>query len=370
MTEPDGGFNERTVVTCAPGIAEAWIGEVLVLAHEGHVAPAVLDPIAATIWGFLDGRTPLGAIVEDLADAFGVDTETQWQRLCWLVRSLQADGFVAGSEDFGRVPRSVHPRVDVDSCLGRRLGLVDAQQVQVQVQVGTDGARRFRLASTDHDGLLQILDALPSDASVHQDDDAAIETLVVRITVGRRPRLQQLFDSLGNVAVATRDLEAARSAVDSAVAGLLLEARDSSVQFVACPALRSDAGVLLLHPALRKEVTGLLRAPLAAVGVDMVGSYILPLLDAEGAGLEVMIPHLGDVIGGERLPVLGIASIAETDIATPRAAGGLVHVLRRWNQAHLDLLPALVAAPRIDIPREASPELIVKRLAVAARGLV
>lgn len=227
----------------------------------------------------------------------------------------------------------------------------------------TIGDRSFRLSSTDplNDQLLQRLEA--AGAKTAPDLETALETVFARITVGQRPRLQQLLDGLGNVVFAGRSVELARAAVENTVAALLLEATDPEALFVECPAIWTTNGVAFVHVMMREQVMGPLRRALAGQDVTFVPGHLLEI-DRNAPHLSVRVVSL-DGSTGQSFPVTGVVAAGNGD--SDRALSALTYLLRTWNQGHLDWLPHLARVPFIEMPYECSHNAVVDELAALAQ---
>src|SRR4051794_695495 len=62
----------------------------------GPTRLVVLNPIAALIFQFLDGESSLGELVDDLAEALGLDREVVEEDVLVFVRELGGNGLLAG----------------------------------------------------------------------------------------------------------------------------------------------------------------------------------------------------------------------------------------------------------------------------------
>lgn len=72
----------------------------------------LLNSTAALVWSCLDGRAPVGAIVDDLAAGLGVSHDMVTADVLALLRGLWAAGLLAGSEADAEPDRAdvVEPR--------------------------------------------------------------------------------------------------------------------------------------------------------------------------------------------------------------------------------------------------------------------
>lgn len=82
------------------GIARRRVaGETILVPVSGDLARLqeiyVLDEVADHIWQRLDGRTPVGAIVDSLTDTFDVERDTAHRDLMAFVEALRDAGLVS-----------------------------------------------------------------------------------------------------------------------------------------------------------------------------------------------------------------------------------------------------------------------------------
>ena len=363
----DSGLTERSVPRPVTDAAMLRVGDSTILASEHGLSPTLLDPVSAEIWRFLDGKTALGDIVTDLVEVFGGAAEWHWRKLCELVQRLTGSGLLENPCETATIPRRFYPNLDADSCLGRRLGLGNAHTLQIAPPTGP----QFRIRSTDPATLKVLLARLPAEASVVPEDASLIETIVARFSDGRVPRLQQVFGPFGNLIFATRDLDVARLAVESVVAGLLDEARNQEPVFAQSPALITSDAIVLLHPALAAQATRDLRLSILQAGIEFVPGYLIELTHNQGV-LEARIP---DLRSGERRrvrthPVAAIAIVVDPQAPSNRPLHtlNLAHLLRRWDQTHLDALPMMARVTPAEVPPELSIDEATRILSNAARG--
>lgn len=83
----------------AAGVASVTIGDEVVVYRVAPPDSFVLNPTAGLLWQCLDGKSPLGDILDDLAAAFGVD-RAEVEKGClpivatWLAHQLveEVDG--------------------------------------------------------------------------------------------------------------------------------------------------------------------------------------------------------------------------------------------------------------------------------------
>lgn len=317
-------------------VAIMRVDSSLVLASENCDRPVMLDAVSAEIWDSLDGHNSVGDIAEDLVAALGGAMSDRAPYVDWLCRALERDGLVDDpSATAHAIPRRLFPIIPPDSCLGKQLGLGRIKLVQVR----TDDGSMLRFGST----IAKLSDDMSSHLDVVPLDDDPAETIVLRATLSPsgRPRLQQLFDTLGNPLWAGRDLAVAGSALRRTVSALLNVHQGPWLQGLT---VGSADRAVIVHPALRDlvvdrarpilERNGMRIAPCGMVLVDpQSGSLVVPADSFTGdpsirwqfAG--IVMPRIGDAL--ER-------------------AQALLHIARRWDQPHLDLIAALGPPLEVD----------------------
>lgn len=359
-----GQLNLQSAPARYDHVASVSIGRQVLLAHEGCNKPLVLDPLAAVIHDLLDGRTTLAEIAEDLEHIFPGSGQQKRAYLVDLVLALGAGAFI-DSVRLGKPPdaRRIHPPIEPGSCLAKQLGLDRG----AMIQVGAHGAPGFRFGSTDLDVLDEVVATLPAPFELEPLDDRWIEVVFARLTTGRRPRVQQLLGTLGDPLYATRDPEEARGALRRSVAGLATIARQPGTTWFDGPVLVTDAGLTLVHPGLRHLIVTQLRLPLERAGVSLAPTTVVR---AHGgpAGIAGTIPADPLERSLERdLKVLGMVVPPGRSEPTEHAQLA-AHVLHRWNDAHLALIPLVLALPFEKIPSDASVDHVVQAVVGVAHG--
>ncbi len=106
VPEPESGTLEGTpadeidlssAVGPRPTVQTHALGESTVLLDSTSGATLVLDPIGAVVWSVLDGASPLGEIVADIAEVFEAPVAAVGTDVLELVRTLGRSGLLAGS---------------------------------------------------------------------------------------------------------------------------------------------------------------------------------------------------------------------------------------------------------------------------------
>lgn len=337
-------------------IATLRVGSSIILATESHQRPVVLDAVSGTIWEALDGTTPLAEVIEDVVAALGGDHAVRSNYVERLCEALAHDGLVDDPAVASRpVPRRLHPLVPADSCLGRRLSLGRVRSVQVRTPRGAS----LRFGSTISGltaGMSKKLETVPL-------DDEPAEMIILRATASRsgRPRLQQMFDTVGNTLWAGRDLELAGSALRRTVTALTQLGAGPWLQAVA---VASKDRAVVIHPALRDFVVEQARpilereslrlVPTGLVGVDPVtGALVTP---ADGFRDE---PPLEWNFGG-------VVALRDDDLLSRLCS--LLYLAREWDQEHLDLVQQLSNAPIIPIEHVGSVDEVASQIIRACRS--
>lgn len=317
-------------------VAAMRVDSSLVLASENCDRPVTLDSVSATIWDSLDGHSSVGDIAEDLVAALGGAMPNRARYVDWLCRALCQDGLVDDpSATAHAVPRRLFPIIPPDSCLGKQLGLGRINLVQVRAGDGS----MLRFGST----IAKLSDDMAAHLDVVPVDDNPVETIVLRATVSPsgRPRLQQLFDTLGNPLWAGRDIAAAGSAFRRTVGALLKLHQGPWLQGLT---VGSVDRAVIVHPALRDVVVDQARPILERNGMRIAPCGMV-LADPQSDSLVVPAdPFTGDPplrwkFGGIVMPRTG------DPVEQARA---ILHVARRWDQPHLDLIAALGPPLEVD----------------------
>ena len=89
-------------------------GESVLLDEEtGHTH--LLNPTATVVWQSFDGQTTINALVDDLAEAFGIDRAVVYEDVLNLVRQLGQQGLLHGiAAETSVAPEA--PAIDDDEC--------------------------------------------------------------------------------------------------------------------------------------------------------------------------------------------------------------------------------------------------------------
>lgn len=338
----DPGFDATSTVRRSGMVAEVAVENSLIVAHELCARPLLLDPAAAVLWRSFDGSVSLGTLAEDVADVLGGTVASQLEQLTRWAISLAELGFVeAPRPPTPPLPRRLDPPLPADSCVGKRVGL--GRSLLREVTIGGEPA--FRFGSSDV-GLVEELEALlPSDVTVADPTGAWVPTYVLRAPRGRTMRLQQLFNTTGDVLYATRDSLAASEALTRTVAALLEVSRPDraggGVTWFDGPAIAGPSGVCLLHPGLRDWATGDGRVELESAGLRLLPSALM-MVGVDESGPVVRLPadprQPSEV---STAPLVAVVTPANASEALPEATRVMSHSVHRWEPHSLDILPAL-----------------------------
>lgn len=327
-------------------IATAKVGDEFVIAHEGNRNPMVLDPVGEAIWSFLDGTTTLGQILDDLDSSLAGPTERHQAELEALILTLGGGAFI-DSVRSGEPPvaRRIDPPVADGSCLAMRLGLDRGSVLQVVV----DGADALRFGSVDQSLAALVETVLPSAAVTKAPNELWLELLYARTTTGRRPRRQQILDTLGDPVFVSRSPASVEEALCRSVVGLVeARLRPESVWCNAA-AIRLQDGIVLLHPSIAVLVIDHIAVALERAGLEFVRSTMVEL-DVGDDLILARLPSLPTDHGPRTLPVLSVLVPRASANGVVGRASSAAHVLRRWDQAHFEALGALA---RLTVPVDA-----------------
>lgn len=92
-------FLKRVLAIREHVVARRIAGEELLIPVQGKLADLqrifALDPVAAHIWGKLDGRTDMAAILESVVEAFDVTEDRARQDVERFIGQLEAAGLVS-----------------------------------------------------------------------------------------------------------------------------------------------------------------------------------------------------------------------------------------------------------------------------------
>lgn len=358
-----------SVEDCRPArartAASVVVDDHLVVAHESGDQPLVLDPVAAAVWCSLDGHWSTAEIVEDLADALGGDPAAHRADVANLLAALSRQRLLAGSGmPEGMIPRSFRPRLQESTCIGKRIGLSRSTFGQVAIR-----DTRFVFGAASAETVAGILDLLPGGASFGQVDRDGVGAFVLRETAGRTARVQQLYDSFGNVRYTGRDVAEARQALAATVAALLPASVDPDPVLVMGPILRTGAGAALFHPTFRSPATSTMRSALLANGVSFVPAGLARLRhDGGPPGLEIATLALTSTLG-ETIPVTGIVLPGPVPALAATVVASVANVLHRWDDAGLAAAADLVArVPVLTVGNDAPGTELFSALCDAAWG--
>ncbi len=88
----------------APQVASLDVdGEIILFEPDEHRAH-LLSATASIIWPFLDGRTSLAELADDVTEAFGVDASVALADIEQFVAQMVERGFLIVDSDVGRTP--------------------------------------------------------------------------------------------------------------------------------------------------------------------------------------------------------------------------------------------------------------------------
>ena len=362
---PDDWYDDSARFARSDGVASVALRRRVILASERSARTVVLDPIEAAIWELLDADVTIGELVADLVASVEADESTVRAHLADLLWRLATGGCLDGVELPRIEARRALGRVDPDSCTGKRMGLGRAEQVQIRGPRGVV----VRIGATDHDLLDRLVAALPDGVGHEPVAGPPVPTFVLRTTVGRAPRLQQLFDSVGDRVVVTFDLDEAYASLDRTLAGWLALDRGDGV-WLDAPALLGEHGVVLIPPGLRPVVTERLMRPLAERGIGFVPTGLLRLELPETPGGEhpVVVAPAGllESTDERRWPLL--AGVSRGGERFADLVADLVHFMSRWDDAHLEAARRLAdCIPVTGLPGDVDAARLLDEL-VAASG--
>lgn len=344
--DPEGRIGSEYRPRVQPEVATAWVGDELVVGHEALGRFLVLDPVSAQLWALFDGTVTIEELARDLADVTSVPLDDARRILTRMCRALAHDGFLADEWIPEPTPRRQHPWIDAESCLGRKMGLGRAEMAQVEVN-----RNWFRFGAT----LPGVVGPLVDGLRTMPVDERFIETIVFRGTPSRGgvPRLQQVFDSTGNLLYASRDEDAALDAFQRTISARI-ELTEGGA-WVEAPVMARGDRAVVLDRAFTRAVTSF-RKDLEAAGVRWAPAGLLRL---QGSTLTAVANR---VTGGPELD-FEVASLVVHGDAVPERTRELLDVLelaKRWDQVHVDAFVHLFESGRTCrwTPQDAPEELV------------
>lgn len=361
---PTDWYDTGTRFTRTPGTGALTLGAGVLLANEQAADPVLLDPIEAEVWHWLDGDTTVGDLVDDLTTVLGATRTTIEDHVAHLLWRLATGGCLARIELPAAEARRVLGTVEADSCVGKRMGLGRATRLQL---VRGDRAL-VRIGSTDPALLDRLVAALPDDVHPEPFSGRDLPFFMARLSEGRTPRMQQVFDALGDPVVCTFDPAEAKAALDRAVvAALALDASEGV--WVDAPALCDGSAVVLLPPGARPGVTGPLRRALHSAGIDFVPTTHLRIDLAAGAPARVVAPA-GRLPGTPELSWPVAAAVVGTGTSEAEVARDVAHLVAKWDDRHLAAAAALAGAVElVHLPTEVSgPEVVAALVGAFTAG--
>lgn len=323
------------------GTASLWLGDELLLANSSASSPVTLDPVSAVVYSSLDGSATVDDLADDLHLAIGGDIEERRRQVAWLVGALAQhavaswDGCTAAP-----LPRSMPVPIDPASCLGQSIGLGDGELLQVR---DSDG-RIVRFGSTH----LELLESLIADVRPEPIDVEPAELLFLRASIsqGRSARRHYVVDDLGNRLFASWDLDRAVETMERLVRSRLDDSDEPRIQALA---LRGEAGFVLVHPSLHEAALDALRC----------ASLDDPELMVPAVGFRLGAAAEAEAVGGPPLSGRIAAVVLPRTESSLHRLRLLVHLARRWDNAHLAAVAELAAA--VDLV-EVEHELSLERL--------
>lgn len=319
MTKPSASVPSDTLPSLRFGTATARYGGSLLLGHESTANLAAFPPVAALMVEAFDGSTRRNDLVDDLADALQLDPEEALQTIRELETTLDQAGFIeSGPLPAEHVPRRRDVPIPPRSCLASRWGLSRSRTIQVQ---GNDG---FRISSTDHAVLDHVERILAETEALEPPDDTYCDQLHLRVSIGRTPRLQQVFDTMDMRWFASRDHAAAVEAFHRSIEARLLM-RSGGAWFHG-PSFRNDSGIVLAHPSLWGEILSEeARRGLADVGIIPSESGLMHLDDR-----GLVMP--GERFGGRPERTFRLTGwLVPAELGEVDAALHGMHLLRWWD---------------------------------------
>lgn len=337
-----------------PSVASVQIGDEHVIAHEGCVRPRLLAPIDGVLWQSFDGSTTVGDLTDDLVAATGESRQYCLERVSTLTASLIEDGFLLNDDGHAVSirPRRLDLPLDPQSCVGRRIGLGRMTTIDVEL----DGRRAFRLGASDHGVMDELIAALPSGTAVEPDPTIWLRTLWLRVTVGRTRRLQQLFDTVGDLLYASHSADEGVEALGRSVAALksINSADARPAVWINSPAIRCGDGAILAHPGLHRFLTGELRQRILFSSSGFIPSAMVEVR-AKANGYEAVLPASLTGSGPTALPVISILVPQGPPSSSGDAVRRLAHLAQRWDPAHLAAIPKLANHPSVQfLPADAT----------------
>jgi hypothetical protein len=334
-------------------VVERAVGDELLLAADVTGMVRVLDPISAALWNSFDGTVSFEELVADLVSVTGGNAELRARQLDQMLVQLSLDGMLEASHVDGIAPRWAHPDLGDGTCLAERLGIARSAQRLVD----RDGDV-FVFGSTSSDVVDSIAAQLTDTTEPRRDVDAYF----ARISSGRVPRVQQLFDHMGNTLYASRDPRQCAEALGRTVGGRLL--LGSGGTWTHGPSLWTDAGVTLLHPALSHDIVGSLRGELEQRGVGFTPGG---LLDVENPTTVLLPPDARDPSATPTaVPLVGV--LLPNDPSPHGLERTCIHLARRMDDHHVDRFRTLVDGPISLVPQAIQVVELIELVAATAHG--
>lgn len=330
-----------------PGSATVRVDGHLVVGHEDAGRVASFDGVTAVLVESLDGSTSVADLADDLADALDLPGEHAERTVRLLVESLRMDGLLDGVAVSGIAPRRLRAEIPADSCLGARMGL---SRAEIRSVPGPDG---FRFGATVPHVVGPLGDALGVPVGDH--GDASAELILARLTVGKVPRLQQIFTTLGRRSFAGRSAPDAVDAFCRTVAGR--HALMSGGVWLEGVSLMRNGRLVLVQPGLEEMVLGPLRPQLEQAGIRLTPSGLVEIV-----GGRAVLPA-NPLDGSDAVELLVAGALVPWEVDATEGLRQLLHLARRWDDAHFAAVADLLgSAPFVNVSDEPDEPAVIERL--------
>ena len=304
----------------ADGLATAHVDGGVVIANRVLREPLRLSPFEATLLDLMDGTASVADLADDVAAVLELADDAALHNVQQLVSTLGRWGMLKNVPT-SEQPHIEHPPFDPTTCLGKRLGYGRATVITVADEQGTG---RFRIASTD----AALLEPLRDHAV--EGGEETMETLALRITHSPTglPRLQALYNSLGDPMFADRDLDRVTEA--------FYRTADSLISAPPRPRLNGPLLVIgnraiLVHPSLRTTIGLHLRTRLAEAGVSIAPAGLARVVD--GTSIELPSDRWHDR-PAVPLELIGVVTPTEPELRSHLLAL-LLDSFPTWDQSSL-----------------------------------
>lgn len=308
----------------ADDLAIAHVDGGVVIANRLLREPLRLSPFEAALLDLMDGSASIVDLTGDVTAVLELDDDAALHHVQQLVSTLAQWGMLTNVPT-SEQPHIEHPPFDPTTCLGKRLGYGRATVITVADEPGTG---RFRIASTDATLLDPLRDHVVADRDEQRDEP--METIALRVTRSPTglPRLQGVYNSLGDPMFAERDLDRVTEAFYRTVDGLITAPTQPRLNG---PFLVVGDRAILVHPSLRTTIGLHLRARLADVGVSIAPSGLARAVD--GATIELPSDRWHDRTT-VRLELIGVVTPTEPELRSHLLAL-LLDSFPTWDQGSL-----------------------------------